>query len=176
MEMRISLLFGIVAIAGRTALRTSVSGLAESESKFQYATSSQIAATHVLPRTPLKSPRRDLDRDAVVQLDLVASPRGDHLRERGDVLQDPFHVDEHHARLIPVSRQDQNHADLTGRQVGFKIVKTADEDADQHTDPRLAAPPTNDAGSFVESARRGIGPVRTPAVNLDLALVHRQAE
>src|SRR5215510_2895543 len=34
----------------------------------------------------------------------------------------------------------------------------------------------NDAGSFLEPATRGIGPVRAPAVNLDLGLIHWQTE
>ena len=52
---QINFAVAMVAIAGRTALKTSVSGFAESLSKFQNATSSQIAQTTVLPRTPRKS-------------------------------------------------------------------------------------------------------------------------
>src|SRR5215471_19435538 len=104
--MRISLLFGIVAWAGRSALRTSVSGLAESLSKFQYATSSQTAATHVLPRTPRKSEVATLM--TILLFNSISSLRhAVTICARGwDILQDPFHVAEHHARLIPISRQD----------------------------------------------------------------------
>ena len=52
---QINFAVAMVAIAGRTALKTSVSGFAEWLSKFQNATSSQIAQTTVLLRTPRKS-------------------------------------------------------------------------------------------------------------------------
>ena len=110
LEMAISFEPGIVAIAGRSAANISVSGETPCES--QNATSSQITAARVKPRTLRKS--EVLTMITVPLSNSISSARsltnhGGHWRYLTD---DPSDIGKADPALIFVTRQNQDHRPL----------------------------------------------------------------
>src|SRR5215831_7188915 len=110
--MAISLAPGMVLVAGRSAVRTSRSGLAPSLS--QNATSSKMADGHGEPANSPVVGSLDHDDNIVVQLDLIGSFHGYHGGKRVDGVEDAGNVVKDYLCLIPVTGKDENGGSLTG--------------------------------------------------------------